>query len=79
MPESLPQSRSKSPAQEPLVVALARTFLIDSDRHSSLTDLARALDVDSSSVGRITRLTLATDIVEAILRGVEPSGFSLAG
>ncbi|MCC6311611.1 MAG: hypothetical protein IT345_11960 [Trueperaceae bacterium] len=82
VPEGLPQSQPRSPAQEPLVVALARAFhwqdLIDGGRYSSITELARALDVDRSYVGRITRLTLlAPDIVEAILRGVEPSGLSL--
>ena len=40
--------------------------------------LAEALDVDRSYVGRIMRLTLlAPDIVEAIVRGEEPSGLSL--
>ena len=64
------------------LVALARAFhwqdMIDGDRYSSITEIAHALDVDRSYVGRITRLTLLTpDIVEAILRGVEPSGLSL--
>lgn len=58
VPEGLPQSRPRSPAQEPLVVALARTFhwqdLIDGGRYASITELARALDVDRSYVGRIT-------------------------
>jgi hypothetical protein len=83
VPEGLPAGpRSKSPTQEPLLVALARAFhwkeLIDGGRYSSVTELARALDVDRSYVGRIIRLTLlAPDVVEAILRGVEPSGLSL--
>ena len=43
-------------------------------------DLAEALDVDRSYVGRIMRLALlAPDIVEAIVRGEEPSGMSLEG
>lgn len=83
IPEGLPQSQPKSPAQEPLVVALARGFhwenLVDSGQYSSITELAAALDVDRSYVGRMTRLTLlAPDIIEAILRGIEPSGLSLA-
>lgn len=43
--------------------------LIDSGRYRSVTELAQALDVD----------LLAPDIVEAIVRGDEPSGLSLEG
>ena len=40
--------------------------------------LTHALLVDRSYVGRIIRLTLlAPDIIEAIVRGDEPSGLSL--
>ena len=83
VPEGLPGTeRPKSPSQEPLVTALARAFhwqeLIDSGRYGSITDLAEALGVDRSYVGRVIRLTLlAPDIVEAIVRGDEPSGLSL--
>ena len=68
--------------QEPLVTALARAFqwqeLLDDGRHASITELAEGLGVDRSYVGRILRLTtLAPDIVEAIVRGKEPSGLSL--
>ncbi len=43
-----------------------------------MTELAEALDVDRSYVGRIMRLALlAPDIVEAIVRGDESSGLSL--
>ena len=52
--------------------------LIDSGRYASITELAEALDVDRSYVCRIMRLALlAPDIVEAIVRGEEPSGLSL--
>ena len=83
VPEGLPGTeRPKSPSQEPLVTALARAFhwqeLIDSGRYGSITELAEALGVDRSYVGRVIRLTLlAPDIVEAIVRGDEPSGLSL--
>ncbi len=83
VPEGLSGSRpSKSPTQKPLVTALARAFhwqeLIDSGRYASITELAEALDVDRSYVGRIMRLALlAPDIVEAIVRGEEPCGLSL--
>ncbi len=74
--------RAKSPTQEPLVTALARAFhwqeLIDSGKYSSISDLAEALGLDRSYVGRIMRLALlAPDIVEAIVEGREPSGLSL--
>lgn len=83
VPDGLPGSRrSTSPTQEPLVTALARAShwqeLIDSGKYSSITDLAEALRVDRSYVGRILRLALlAPDTVEAIVDGREPSGLSL--
>ena len=83
VPNGLPgAARSKPPTQEPLVTALARAFhwqeLLDSGRYSSVTELAEALGVDRSYVGRIMQLSLlAPDIVEAIIRGTEPSGLSL--
>jgi hypothetical protein len=83
VPQGLADSEgSCSPVQEPLVRALAQAYhwqdLIDSGRFASITALAASLDVDRSYVGRILRLALlAPDIVEAILRGAEPSGLSL--
>jgi hypothetical protein len=83
VPEGLPGSRaSTSAAQEPLTTALARAFhwqdLIDSGAYSSITELAEALGVDRSYVGRIMRLTmLAPDIVTTIVDGREASGLSL--
>ena len=84
VPDGLPAAKSsKTATQEPLVVALARAHrwqeLIDEGRYPSITALAEALDVDRSYVSRMLRLTfLAPDIIEAILRGDEPSGLSLA-
>ncbi|MBN1458348.1 MAG: hypothetical protein JXA57_02345 [Armatimonadetes bacterium] len=83
VPGGLPGSpTSKSPTQEPLVTALARAFhwqdLIETGRYQSITELAEALGVDRSYVGRILRLALlAPDIVEMIVEGREPSGLSL--
>ncbi len=52
--------------------------MIVGGRYASVTELAEALDVDRSYVGRIMRLALlAPDIVEAIVRGDESSGVSL--
>jgi len=72
-----------APAQEPIVIALARAHrwqrMLDAGEVTSIAELAERLDVDSSYVGRILRLTLlAPDIIEAILAGREPSGLSLA-
>jgi len=72
-----------APAQEPIVTALARAHrwqrMLDAGEVTSIAELAERLDVDSSYVGRILRLTLlAPDIIEAILAGREPSGLSLA-
>ena len=82
VPGGLPGSKQSQSSQEPLIIALARAFhwqkLIDAGRYASVTELARALDVDRSYVGRILRLALlAPDIVEAIVEGQEPSGLSL--
>jgi len=83
VPEGLLATQAaKSETQEPLVVALARAHhwqeLIDSGRYPTITALAEALEVDRGYVSRMLRLTiLAPDIIEAILRGAEPSGLSL--
>jgi hypothetical protein len=76
-------SPARKPAtQESLVIALARAHrwkaLLESGRFPSLEELARAVKMDRSYVGRILRLTLlAPDIIMAILDGREPSGLSL--
>jgi hypothetical protein len=75
-------SAKKSTTQEPLVIALARAHrwrkLLESGQFRSIEELAHAVKLDSSYVGRILRLTLlAPDIIMAILEGREPSGLSL--
>jgi len=83
VPEGLPGARrSKAEAQEPLLTALARAFhwqeMIESGWFSGVTELAAALGLDRSYVGRILRLTmLAPAIVEMIVDGREPGGLSL--
>lgn len=72
----------RSATYSPLVIAVARAFrwkaFLESGRFSSIDDLARAVNMDSSYVGRLLRLTLlAPDIIQAILHGEEPSGLSL--
>jgi len=47
---------------------------LESGEYPSIEDLARAVGVDRTYVGRMLRLTsLAPDIIEAILRGDEPA------
>ena len=80
VPEDSPAYRVRT--QSPLVLALAQAHrwkaLIESGRFRGVDDLARAVKLDRSYVGRILRLTLlAPDIAQAILDGREPSGLSL--
>ncbi len=85
LPEGIAPNGSpahKPGTQEPLVIALARAhrwrMLLESGRFRSIEELAHAVKLDSSYVGRILRLTLlAPDIIMAILEGREPSGLSL--
>lgn len=63
--------------------SLARAFswaeLLESGKVQSVAELARALYVDGSYISRTLKLTtLAPDIIEAILNGVEPDGLSLS-
>jgi hypothetical protein len=52
--------------------------MIESGEVKSNCDLARKLRLDQSYIARTIRLaSLAPDIVEAVLRGDEPSGLSL--
>ena len=84
VPQNAPMGdQPKSPAQRPLVVALARAFrwqeLLETGKVASIASLARRLKVDCAYVSRILGLTLlAPDIVRAIMDGEEPSGLSLA-
>lgn len=68
---------------KPLVVAIARAHrwkeLIEGGRYTTVAEMAAAMGMDASYLARILRLSLlAPDIVEAIMRGDEPSGLSLA-
>ena len=66
----------------PPVLALARAHRwrkrVETGEFASYEELARRLGLTRSYVSRVMRLTLlAPDIVESILEGREPSGFSL--
>ena len=51
---------------------------MDAGTFKSVSDLAREIGLDVSFAARLLRLTpLAPDIIEAILMGEEPSGFSM--
>jgi hypothetical protein len=69
-------------ANESLIDAIAKAHRwqqqLEAGEYGGVEDLAKAVGVDRTYVGRVLRLTaLAPDIVEAILRGCEPSGMSL--
>jgi hypothetical protein len=71
------------PVQAAVIQALARAFswaeILETGQVKSISELASNLEVDSSYVTRILKLTtLAPDIVEAIINGEEPDGLSLA-
>jgi len=73
---------NRSSVQKPLAVAVARAHrwkdLLERQCFPSISALASTVGQDSSYVMRILRLTyLAPDIIEAIMRGNEPSGLSL--
>lgn len=83
LPDGVPTSPTvEDDARCPLKVALARAFrwqkMIESGEVTSNCDLARKLHLDQSYVARTIHLaSLAPDIVDAILKGDEPSGLSL--
>jgi hypothetical protein len=72
----------KTPEQQTLMTNVARAHqwaeALSNGTVGSVSDLAKRLNLDLSYVNRMLRLAfLAPDIVEAILRGQEPSGLSV--
>lgn len=62
-------------------IAIARAYcwleMLESGKYSSIREMAEALGICATYMTRILRFTLlAPDIVEAILDGNEPDGFS---
>jgi len=81
--EGLDAARSPAPRSgDPLVLAIARAHrweeLLEIGRYADITELAQAMGVNASYVGRVLNLTLlAPDIIETILLGRDPGGLSL--
>ena len=81
--EGLDAAASPAPRSgDPLVVTIARAHrwkeLLEIGRYSDITELAQAMGVNSSYVGRLLNLTLlAPDIIETIVLGRDPGGLSL--
>lgn len=83
-PEALDGKVDKAPVpvQSAIVQALAGAYAwterLESGTSNTIGQLAQELEIDSSFLTRIMKLTsLAPDIIETILNGEEPSGLSL--
>ncbi len=83
VPDGLQHSEDTGPDyHEALVIAISRAHrwkrLLDEGRYASIIEMAQALKMDRHHMARMLRLTLlAPDIIEAILAGNEPDGFSM--
>ena len=82
-PEPTAKPKDDRRVNRQLVEAIAKVHRwqeqLVSGQYPSVDDLAQSLKVDRSYVSRLLQLTsLAPDLVEAILRGDEPDGLSLA-
>lgn len=81
VPDSLHERVSKADRDEPFAIAIARAYawqeLLDSGKYRSIREMAKSLGVCATYMSRLLRFTiLAPDIIEAILDGREPDGFS---
>lgn len=79
---STAQRRVTTNADPALLKALGRAFrwkrLLDDGTYASVSDIARAEELDRTYVGDVLRLTLlAPEIVEAIVEGRQPEGVTL--
>lgn len=83
VPDGLQHSEDTGPDyHEALVIATSRAHrwkkLLDEGRYASIIEMAQALKMDRHHMARMLRLTLlAPELIEAILNGNEPDGFSL--
>ncbi len=81
VPDGLQERMSKADYDEPFVIAIARAYawqeLLDSGKYRSVREMAKSLGVCATYMSRLLRFTiLAPDIIESILDGREPDGFS---
>ena len=81
-PDTTPDGGKRSVENTALVTALARAYrwteLIESGRYRSMADLAASHKLDKSYVCKLLGMVnLAPDIVQALLDGEEPDGFTL--
>ena len=80
--EGEPSATCESDANHTLIEAIAKAHRwqeqIESGEYAGVEDLAKAIGVGRTYVGRMLRITsLAPNIIEAILCGDEPDGLSL--
>src|ERR1019366_4970295 len=71
-----------SPVDNPIVKAVVRAHrwrnMLESERHATVRDLAKAEAINESYLSRILRLTLLSpSIIEAILEGRQPAALEL--
>ena len=83
MPNDQPNNQTPgNNYHDAIAIAISRAHywkrLLDESRYDSIAEMAQAFKVNRYYMARILRLTLlAPDIIEAILSGNEPDGFSL--
>ncbi len=80
--ETMPDGIKRSADNTALVTALVRAHrwaeLIEGGRYRSMADLAASLKLDKSYVCKILGMVnLAPDIIQTVLDGEEPDGFTL--
>ena len=79
-----PWIRAPSRVDNTIVKAIVRTHrwrdMLESGRHATVRDLAKAEAINESYLGRVLRLTLLSpSIIEAILEGLQPANLELDG
>ena len=81
VPDGLRERMNKPDYDEPFVIAIARAHawqeMLDSGKYRSIREMAGSLGICDTYMSRLIRFTiLAPDIIETMLDGREPYGFS---
>jgi hypothetical protein len=81
-PGATPWIPTPSRVDNTIVKAIVRAHrwrdMLESGRHSTVRDLAKAEAINESYLGRVLRLTLLSpSIIEAILEGLQPANLEL--